>query len=293
MHTFIMVFLISDRISIEPIRKVAINLKKPLRNSIFLIGKKYYPMAIKSEEEVVMATVLNYQLSIFGKYSVEPSVEIITALMPMLKEKSGKDFLPYIINSNQIAFPSNRISNISNLGFTTQDQRFNIAILNERIDVNYNKMNELDLSLDDFCAFSTEILSTIMEYFSFMSSRLAFNTRQFCDLPSFEALAEKGKELVKCIPYYNEKSLSEWSMRTNAQLEIQIKEMKEGINVITSSMQDVTDRRSAVVFLIDINTLPQNMGMRFGKDTLALFVQKISPVIGEITSDVERLITGE
>ena len=86
-----------------------------------------------------MATVINYQLSMFGKFSISPTPETISTLMPKINERTKQVFLPNLISSQQIEIPSNRVTAISNLGFVTQDQKYNISILNERIDVTYNK----------------------------------------------------------------------------------------------------------------------------------------------------------
>lgn len=55
--------------------------------------------------------------------------------MNKINTETKEIFLPNIINSQQIEIMSNKITTIASLGFVTQNQRYSIAILNDRIDV--------------------------------------------------------------------------------------------------------------------------------------------------------------
>ena len=44
-----------------------------------------------------MATVINYQLSMFGKFSISPTPETISTLMPKINERTKQVFLPNYI----------------------------------------------------------------------------------------------------------------------------------------------------------------------------------------------------
>lgn len=235
---------------------------------------------------------LNYQLSILGNYSVSLSPEIITTLMTRINQVSTEVFLPNIINSQQIEIPSNRVSTISNLGFVTQDQKYNIAILNDRIDINYNKPIDKELNLSEFYTIAEKILSAIMQSCNFPSSRLAANIQMLIELESSDHMQNLGKKLLKSAEYYNDKPFCEWSTRVNAQSAIRIGDMDEGINVITdiSSTESVQREKTAVIYHMDINTLPQNTNMRFDSSSLKPFIDNILPIADKITNDVERLI---
>lgn len=261
-------------------------------NSIFLIDGNY--VILRNKENSIMSTAVNYQLSIFGKYNVQPNPETITSLMT--KINIGEQvFMPNVINSQQIDVISNRITSISNLGFITQNQQYTIAILNERIDINYNKIDETDLSMNDFYTFATKILSVIIDHIDVKSNRLAINIQEVCEVTNLIEQRKKGKNYLKCADYYNDKEFVEWSMRTNSQVEIEIKEKQEGLNVITeiSTVNVPTGQKALIVYHIDINTLPQNGDMRFNKDSLATFVNESSPIATRLIEDVERLITSE
>jgi hypothetical protein len=271
------------------------SLMSRLNKSLFQIGGNIYVSDSKNKEAFTMSTAINYQLSIFGKYAIAPSPETITELMPKINRETQMTFLPNLINSQQVEIPSSRINIISNLGFITQDQQYSIAILNDRVDVNYNKVNETSICVEDFYKFATKALSTIIEYSGVASNRLAINIRQVCEMKSFSDLNARGKDLLTCATYYTGKDFAEWAMRTNSQTDIQINESTERLNVITdiSSGQDVTGLKAAALFHIDINTLPQNQNMRFSKEALEPFVQSALSIAISLISDVERLIMDE
>ncbi len=239
-----------------------------------------------------MSIALNYQLSAFGKFLSTPTPTVITDLMSKINQEAEEVFLPNIINSQQIEIPSNKITTISNLGFITQTQRYSISILNERIDINYNKADNLDVDIESFYAFSVKTLSAIMSYFKLSSNRLAINIQRVCELDSFKALHECGKKLVASAAYYDGKEFADWSMRTNSQVKVQLDKLQEVFNVITdiSSVQDITGQKAACLFHIDINTVPQNQSMRFSMETLPSFVRNAKSIATKLIDDVERLI---
>lgn len=258
-------------------------------------NNRYYILASKSKEDSTMATAINYQLSMFGAFNITPSPDTITLLMPKINQETQAIFLPSVINSQQIEIPSNRVTTIPNLAFITPDQQYNITILNERIDVTYFKINDADISLEDFYEFAIKALSAIIECSGVISNRLAMNIQQVCEMKSSSALDSKGKALLKCAPYYADREFSEWSMRTNSQVGVQINESKEELNVITevSSGRNVIGQKDVVLFHIDINTLSQNQNMRFGKGELNLFVQRAKSIAMPLIKEVERLIVNE
>ena len=263
--------------------------------NLFRIDNKYFSIEQNDKEGINLATVTNYQLSMFGRFSINPTPEAISTLMPKINEKTKQIFLPNLISSQQIEIPANRVTTISNLGFVTQDQRFNISILNERIDVTYNRSSDIDISMQDFYALALNAFTAIFENSDAVSNRIALNIQAVCEMESFDKMKNKGKDLLKSAAFYTEKPLAEWSLRTNSQENIRLNESDELVNYITevSSAQDVTGQKAAVLFHIDINTVPQNINIRFNTCALAQFVQIVTPIAQRISDDVERLIRGE
>lgn len=262
---------------------------------LLLIDGNYYVLNRKDREDFIMSVAINYQLSMFGKYTIIPSPETITALMNKINQNIGMVFLPNIINSQQIEIPSNRISTIANLGFITQDQQYSITILNDRIDVSYNKIDDTLIRMEDFYDFAIKALSAIIEYSGIVSYRLAMNIQQVCEMKSFPDLKARGKVLLRSASYYDDKEFTEWSLRTNSQVNVEIKKSQEVLNVITdiSSGQDITGQKAVVLFHVDINTLSQNQNMRFGRDALEPFVRGAISIATDLIADVERLIKDE
>lgn len=242
-----------------------------------------------------MLTALNYQLSIFGKYAITVSPETITELMGQINQETKHIFLPNIITSQQIEISSNKITTVSNLGFVSQDQQYSIVILNERIDINYNKVTDDTVDMNIFYDVAIKALTAIINYSNIRSNRLAMNIHQVCRIGNFNNLNKLGKIFVKTAAYYNDKDFSEWSLRTNAIADIAVNDIQERLNVITdiSSGQDVSEQQAAVILHVDINTLPQNQNMRFNKQALEPFVQNAKGIASTIIDDANRLISNE
>lgn len=242
-----------------------------------------------------MSNALNFQLSIFGKYSVHPDPQIITSLMAVINQATGQIFLPNIVNSQQVEIPANRITIISNLGFVTQDQRFNITILDERIDINYNMVPNQEIDMQTFYSLSAKAMEAIMSNLGLRAYRLAANAQLIINLSDLSQTEAVGKKIIKSAEYYNDKTLCEWSTRVNSQTHIDILGKTEEINVITdiSTLQSSPERQTSVLYHIDINTLPQNPELRFNHEALNPFVEKIMPISAEVISGIERLIVSE
>lgn len=242
-----------------------------------------------------MSIVLNYQFSIFGNYSIVPTPEIITGIMSQINAATGETFLPSIINAQQIEVSSNQIKSISNLGFITQNHKFSISLLNNRIDINYNRNNDDDApSIDEFFSLATTCLNKIIDYFGLSSYRLAANFQLVSELSNFEILQTLGNKFIATASYYDDKSFCEWSNRVNSQSEIKILGTTESINVITNiSSATSVQGEPAILYYIDINTLPQNQSMRFSSPAITSFSDEIMPTAKKIIEDVERLIRNE
>lgn len=255
---------------------------------------QYYTELIDTED-YIMSIALSYQLSIFGKYAITISPETITGLMVRINQETQHTLLPNIISRQQIELPSNKITIVSNLGFVSQDQLYSIAIFNERIDVNYNKINDATENMDTFYGFAIKALAAIIDYSGILSNRLAMNIQQICQMERFDKLNALGKAFVKTAAYYDGKKFSDWYLRTNGIADFSVDNVQERMNVITdiSSGQDASGQQAAVLFHVDINTLPQNQDMRFNKQALEPFVQNAKDIASTIITDVERLISNE
>lgn len=240
-----------------------------------------------------MAIVLNYQLSVFGNYSISPSPETITELMNTINKATGALFLPNLISGQQVEIPTNRITAISNLGYVTQNQKYNIAILNDRIDITYNRIDSIDLPLEDFYGFAVKALGAIMQNQNLQARRLAINIQAVANNLSSDQIAELGKQLIKCVAYYEDKPFVEWSTRINSESSIQLAESEEKLNTILeiAMAKSMPLQKPALIYHLDINTMPQKTDLRFNGTSLAEFVDAVKPIVGNVLGNVERLIS--
>lgn len=265
-----------------------------LQKGLYFLGNRYYNVFDNIfRRSINMATVLNYQLTIFGTYSIEPSPDTITLLMNAINKATGELFLPNLISGQQVEIPSNRITTISNLGYVTQNQKYNISILNERIDINYHRVDNSDLGISDFYQFAVKALSAIMQECSLKSNRLAANIQVLANAIHEPLIPDLGKKLVASAEYYDDKPFVEWSTRINSISFVQIDNIEEKLNTILSINTAVENpsQRQALLYHLDINTVPQNTTLRFCNTSLAEFTTNVTPIIEKILIDVERLIS--
>lgn len=262
-----------------------------LQNRLYFLNNRYYNVnSILFRRSKKMAIKINYQLSVFGNYDIAPIPTNITSLMNNINEATGEIFLPNLISGQQVEIPTNRITTISNLGYVTQNQKFNISILNERIDINYNRIDEVDLAISDFYNMAVKALKAIMETFELSSRRLAINIQVLENTFDEDEIAKMGKRIIKSVPYYSEKNLIEWSTRINSESNITINGAQEKLNTIldvTTAKASLT-QPTALIYHLDINTLPLLTEMRFDSTSLDDFVNEVKPIIDIILDDVER-----
>ncbi len=242
-----------------------------------------------------MAHPINYQLSIFGTYSVPPTPENITSLMTAINGETAEMFLPNLITGQQVEIPSNRITTISNLGYITQNQKYSVSVLNDRIDVIYNRIDDTDLTIDQFYALAVKVLRAIIDACHLKARRLAVNIQVLDDTLSEQQIANLGKKVTLSAEYYSQKPLIEWTTRINSESVIRINSLEECLNTILNitTAKATFDQPTALIYHLDINTLPQLSDLRFDATSLDEFVCEVMPIATEIIRDVERLISFE
>lgn len=239
-----------------------------------------------------MMEAVNYQLSAFGNFSAPPTPTNIVALMQEFNKATGVDFLPNIINSQQVELPANRITTISNLGFVTNDQQYNVVVLNERIDVTYTRVQD-EVAIDSFFEIAEKVLSVILKFFNGKANRLATNIEYIvpCDLSSSKRLCQK---FIYSFHSSGDKQIIEWAYRTNLLSTIAIKGREENLNTITSISTAVNQKMGPVIVChIDINTMPLLTESRFSADDLESFVDGTLEIAKQIAKDAEVLVSSD
>lgn len=52
-----------------------------INRRLIRVNRNYYVLAENNREDIKMSVALNYQLSVFGKFTIAPLPDVITALM--------------------------------------------------------------------------------------------------------------------------------------------------------------------------------------------------------------------
>ena len=264
-----------------------------LKKRLYFMNNRYYNIStsmIRSDYTIMQP--VNYQLSAFGSFSAPPTPENIITLMQEFKKTTGIDFLPNIINSQQVEIPANRITTISNLGFVTNDQQYNVVTLNERIDVTYNRVQD-EVAVDSFFEIAEKVLSVILKHFNEKANRLATNIEYIVsgDHSRSEQLCHK---LIYTLPSSDEKQMLEWAYRTNSLSTISINGREENLNTITSILTAVNQKKGPIIVChIDINTMPFLTESRFSADDLDSFVNGTLEIAKKIAEDTEELVSSD
>ena len=236
-----------------------------------------------------MGAILSIQLSAFSNKKIIPSTENITFMMNDLKRITGVDYLPSIINTQKVDIPTGNIEIVPNLSFFTADRKSQIICPENRIDCNFfYEINE-QATVDRDYKFAENILQEIMEKATILANRLALNVNfvsKVCDGSSkFE------KQVMHIVPFYQEKTLKEWSSRTNGKGKITINDCEEELNVITEynhSNQQINGEKR-IVCHSDINTIHENTDYRFSYNNIDSFAKQTWRIFKEIQSDLENM----
>lgn len=244
-----------------------------------------------------MSIGLNYQLSIFGDYNIEPTPQKMTEIMNTVNETGDMIFLPSLITGQRIDSPNGLVQTTSNLGWVTQDQMYNIAILDDRIDINYNKQNNnlTDSDIDEFYKMASKLMVALMSNLDVKARRLAVNLQMLIDTLTEDAILKLSEKMIACPIFAKEKPKLEWSYRLNVMGDISIQGKQEELNIITdiNTARAIADQKLVLLYHIDINTFPKKTDLRFTKDAIAEFVGGTLPMAKQVLTDVEGMVVCE
>ena len=240
-----------------------------------------------------MGAILTIQLSAFGNKRILPSTENIAILMPKLKELSGIEFLPYIVNSQKIDITTGAIENVPNLSFSSTNNSGQVICTENRIDCIFNFNIDHQEGIDDRFNVASAIIQFIMNYTSVFANRLALNVTYLSNICSGNSIFET--QVMHVVPFYQNKTIKEWSSRTNAMGTMKINGIDESLNVITeyTHATEQTTKETRIVCHTDINTVPENKDFRFKSDAIDSFEKQAKSIFVEIQSDLEGLVADE
>ena len=136
------------------------------------------------------------------------------------------------------------------------------------------------------------ILKLILQESKIVSNRLAFNVNLLSD--SYVGNLQNtsfGHNIVSTLNFYKDKELKEWSSRENIWHEIKIANVDEMLNVITelSMVTSNPGEEKRLLCHMDINTIHENSGYRFGYQSIDEFVDETKKIIMNIKTNFEEL----
>ena len=239
-----------------------------------------------------MSIILNVQFSVFSNNRIEPTPDNVGKILNKLNSLGKYDFLPSMINGQNIDLVAGKMDPVSNISFVTLDQHVQIACMNERIDIVINgTQNNQSVPIEEHLEFARTVLDFLMEEYHTYSNRLAINISLLSDIIQ-KSIRETaiGKKMCSTFDYYQGKELDEWSSRVNTKQSIQMAR-EELLNVITdiSVVKDNKSNKKRFMTHMDINTVFENNGYRFAANDLGLFIEKVIGIVNNIKNNFEEL----
>lgn len=240
-----------------------------------------------------MGAVLTIQLSVFSNKRILPSTENIAILMPKLKELSGIEFLPNVVNSQKIDITTGAIENVPNLSFSSADNAGQVICTENRIDCVFNFNVDRQEGVESGFDVASAIIRFIMEHANVFANRLALNVTYLSNICNGNSAFET--QVMHVVPFYQNKTIKEWSSKTNAVGIMTINGADESLNIITEYIHatEQTTKETRIVCHTDINTVAENKDFRFKFDVVDSFEKQAKSIFTEIQSDLERLVTDE
>lgn len=216
-----------------------------------------------------MKQIINIQLSTFGAYGgIHATPEVVSALIPYF----SNELMPSFFELKAIDPIKNIINNDNRLRLLSVDNQIELVFLPDRIDCNFtlkndsvanNDMNMIAFKLKDY-------LEKAMQFFHTNGNRLALNGKFITD-----EIELNHSNYILSPNFFNNKPISEWSINMNALTEIAFSTGSELVNnILNLQLVKKTSSVEAMLIAFDINTMPQNQSMRFGSESISVFLDK-------------------
>lgn len=236
-----------------------------------------------------METLLNYQMSCFGSYShIRPNPDVISKLM---EDFSYLNFIPSTINAATIDVNSGSLKTDSRIQIVSTDKKWNIAIMPNRIDVNY-KGDSNNFSISELTSYAQKLMELAIKILRVKSGRLAINCTGILPKANNEILNKFYSKLVNPLEFYQNKEIYEWNIAMTGLDNILLNETLEPTNIITNislGHSDNVDDPIRVIVVLDINTLQDNMSERFDYECLSQFCIYANENLQLLNSNIEGL----
>lgn len=242
-----------------------------------------------------MSYIANYQMSIFGEFKhITPEPALMNELLGINKELK---LLPSTIavvslDPREPNLNFNSIKPMPRIQIIEEEQKWNLAVLPDRIDINYALTDENKAEpLDMISACALLMLNNTVDILNIPFGRMSINMSELLPIASIEETKAYYNKRVTALPFQAERDIFEWQILANSKDILSLKDgTSESINVITNqtltkNIEDETQRRVGVSF--DINTSPDNMSARFGKEHLNEFYNYAIAIINTLATQIE------
>lgn len=238
---------------------------------------------------------LKYQAALFvDAKDILPTPDIISSLINIFRDRN---FVPNTFQ--QIGFTSDGPA--IRLRLSTTNNEWIIAFATHRIDIDKNPVDPKGSNLGElsvFCSDALDFFERIINTFNKRANRLSLNTTGLFEEMTEERLLNFYAKLFRTPQFYNENPPFEWDWRSASSINIQILELAESLNVITTIKRvsgEIGDksgisRFDRIEFSPDINTSIYNSDYRFGLPHINVFFPQALEIHNMLLKQVEEYI---
>jgi hypothetical protein len=239
-----------------------------------------------------MKNVISLQLVVFCNRHIAPTPDKIVSIMERINSLSELEFLPSTITAQNIDVFTRQVMNVSNLSFSTlvAEKACKITYHDTRIDVVFDVTSNTFLNYEQDVSIASKLLETVMDVDNIVGNRLAFivGTVNVAGSDSYSTLVNS---MMKPLEFYKERTLDEWAYSCNIRETVDIKGVKEAVNVLTDMgcAQNLVTIEKGLRCQTDINTLPEHGEYRFSACDIQHFINAVKPTADTIMSEFERI----
>jgi len=242
-----------------------------------------------------MQTIANYQMSVFGNFdSIVPEIGLMNELT---KTPVELKLLPNTVNVIALDIPpengviSGQPKVLQRIQMVETTQRWNIVIMPDRIDVNFNQpISDSPLELNQISELAFGLLNHTVTVCKETYRRIAINLAIKRETDSINKLSSFHNELTEPFNFQRQSASIEWRVMSNNPTEFYLSTGSiERINVICSISGQMEQTSEYSLFThLDINTVPFNINPRFSTEDLEAFKNKAVELITEIKAEIEE-----
>jgi hypothetical protein len=233
-----------------------------------------------------------FQVSLFGEFAdIRPNNGIFLQLLSNLQEEA---FIPSTVNQAVLDAGTGKVKMDSRMRMVSQDEEWSINFLGERIDFNYNNNSEETRSfkkVDDLYGYIKNLMDKVYPIFTdVIGNRIAFNGKAIMNEMTDEQIRDFMSAFSTPLSIYNDKDLTEWSVKFNEQKKLEWGDKSEICNCITEISRFVGEggsKTNRVLLSVDVNTVRSNTINRFTYEDILGFSEEARNLSDLIISEIE------